>query len=69
MNDLIEDSAGGTRIELTLNLRLKRISAALNCDVALTEEVWNDLNLDQFRALFHARRRQVTEIGNTCSSV
>ena len=48
MNDLIEDSAGGTRIELTLNLRLKRISAALNCDVALTEEVWNDLNLDQF---------------------
>jgi hypothetical protein len=48
MNDLIEDSAGGTRIELTLNLRLKRISEALNCDATLAEEVWNNLNLDRF---------------------
>jgi hypothetical protein len=48
MNDLIENSAGGTRIELTLNLRLKRISEALNCDATLAEEVWNNLNLDRF---------------------
>jgi hypothetical protein len=48
MNDLIEDSAGGTRIELTLNLRLKRISEELNCDATLAEEVWNNLNLDRF---------------------
>lgn len=48
MTDLIEDNAGETQAELALNLRFKRISAALNCDATLVNEVWNDLNLDRF---------------------
>jgi len=38
----------GLSTDLTLNLCIKRLSAALDCEADLIEEVWNSLNLDQF---------------------